>query len=95
MRASDFDKAIKKKYQPKPVAIHYGGSNGNATPPDVQELLKRHVKTSKTGKQFISQYPDDWYYSTFKNYPDITDWDSFKKKLAPYWSFQRVWIPGN
>jgi hypothetical protein len=89
MRASDFDKIQKDKFKPKLVARWWGGYNGNSIPPDVKPLFQKHVKTAANGKQYINQYDDRWYYSVFKNYPHITDWDSFFDVIKPYFTVQR------
>jgi hypothetical protein len=90
MRASDLERIKKEKYKPRIVARLWGGHNGNSIPADVRPLWDKHVKTSSTGKQFINQYEDRWYYNVFHKYPNITDFDSFFDVLKPYFSVQRV-----
>ena len=89
MRLIVFDNIKKKKYQPKPIARLWGGYNGNRIPDDIKTFFHKHVKTGTNGKQYVNQYPDSWYYSVFKNYSHITDFDSFFSVISPYFSVQR------
>lgn len=82
-----------QSYKPKAIAIHYGGFNGNKIPDDLKKFIQKHVKTNAKGQNFISQYPDRWYYNAFTATPNITDWDSFYDVIKPYWTTQRVWHP--
>lgn len=89
MRVKDLINIEKKKYQPKPIARYWGGHNGNTMPDDVKKFYSKHVKKSSNGSEYINQYPDSWYYSVFRNNPDITDFDSFFSVIKPYFSTQR------
>ena len=89
MRLQDLINIEKKKYQPKPIARYWGGYNGNSMPDDVKKLFNKHVKKAANGSQYINQYPDSWYYSVFKNTPEITDFDSFLSVIKPYFTIQR------
>ncbi len=91
MRLSDLEKIKKTKYKPRPIAIHYGGFSG-PIPPDKKDFISKHVKTNDRGQQYVSQYPDQWYYDTFTSIPEIKDFDSFIKYLHPF-VVQRVWTP--
>ena len=90
MRLQDLQRIEQNKFKPKLVARLWGGHNGNSIPADIKPLWNKHVKTAANGKQYINQYEDRWYYSVFKNYPEITDFDSFFKVLKPYFTLQRV-----
>lgn len=90
MRLSDLENIKKKKFVPKAIERYWGGPNGNKIPDDIKPLFNKHVKQASNGSYYINRYPDKWYYDIFYKHPDITDFDSFFKKLSPYFTVQRI-----
>lgn len=87
-------------FKATPIYIHIGGYNGRPVPKELQKFIKKHVKTSKNGSLYISEYPDSWYFRTFgdnspsPNTNGIHDFKTFMNIFKPYFSIQKI-LPVN
>lgn len=87
MKMSDI--TAKEKYKGKKISTYIGGLTGRSIPPELHKIAK-HIKTFSNGTKYIIRYDDDWYRRMFKNEPDVVDFDSFYKKLKPYFTTTRI-----
>lgn len=90
MKMSELILSEDRDYRPKPVARLWGGYNGRKIPDELKKFMSKHVKTTSDGRQYVNQYPDQWYFTVFSKTPDIKTFDSFFAVIKPYFSVQRI-----
>lgn len=81
---------VKQDYKPKLIAKHWGGFNGRKIPDELVPFIKKHIKTTSNGYQYIPEYNDSWYGFTFNGKYDIVNFKTFIKIFTPYFSIHRV-----
>ena len=84
---------ILENYKPKAINIHLGGFTGTKIPDELSDFVKTHVKKSKSGNLFVTEYPDAWYARVFQGKgpgEGIYSFKTFMNVLKPYFRVQKI-----
>lgn len=80
---------IENRYKGIILAKHLGGYTGTKIPDELM-FLKKHIKLSKNGNLYITQYNDRWYETVFQDNYGIHNFKTFMDLLKPYFRVQKI-----
>lgn len=84
---------ILENYKPTAINIHIGGFTGSKIPNELERFIKTHVKKSKNGNLYVTEYPDSWYANVFQGDgpgEGIYNFKTFMHVLKPYFRVQKI-----